>query len=201
MQSTTLRDFFRAILSSWLLGMSGSLSVPLTVAAVFVPNELAKVLLGVTAFICFWGAAYTVWRREREARNESNNQCVALAAKLAPKIAVSIENSGVLEIPLTDGTMSKWIQVIVKSTTNVPLRDCEVWIKDITRLNHDQSDMVSIFDEPTRCEWSQRAGPEAIRFTIPAGITQRANLFKIFNGTSRNYAHIRFRQNIRGLSP
>jgi hypothetical protein len=69
MQPTTLRAFVRSLLSSWLTGMSGPLSVPLTIAAVFVPSHVAKIGLGVTAFVCFWGAAYGVWVRERTARN------------------------------------------------------------------------------------------------------------------------------------
>jgi hypothetical protein len=71
MQPIDLRAFVRSLLSSWLTGMSGPLSVPLTIAAVFVPNDVAKVALGVTAFACFWGAAYGVWVRERTARNEA----------------------------------------------------------------------------------------------------------------------------------
>lgn len=71
MHATSLRAFLAAIVSSWFSGMSGPLSVPLTVAAVFVQNDTAKVLLALTAVICFWAAAYTVWVRERTARNQT----------------------------------------------------------------------------------------------------------------------------------
>src|SRR5205814_9292510 len=68
---TTFGAFLKAILSSWFTGMSGPLSVPLAVAAVFVPNETIRILLALTAIVCFWAAAYTVWRHERRARNEA----------------------------------------------------------------------------------------------------------------------------------
>jgi hypothetical protein len=69
MQPTTMRAFVRAIVSSWFTGMSGPISVPLATAAVFVPSNVAKVGLGITALACFWGAAYGVWARERRVRN------------------------------------------------------------------------------------------------------------------------------------
>ena len=179
MHPTTLRAFFRAILSSWFLGMSGSLSVPLTVAAVFVPNEIAKVLLGITAFACFWGAAFAVWRREREARKSSDAERASLAERLSSKISISVEGNGILTIPVSSGALSKWAQIVVQSHTDVALEECEVWVRDIKRLSPGDADMVSIVDEAARCEWSQRGGAEQHRLTIRPGIRQRANLFKI----------------------
>jgi hypothetical protein len=48
--------------------MSGPLSVPLAIAAYFVPNEGAKIILGITAFACAVFAAFRLWQRERSAR-------------------------------------------------------------------------------------------------------------------------------------
>jgi hypothetical protein len=84
MQPTTLRAFVRSLLSSWLTGMSGPLSVPLTIAAVFVPSHVVKIGLGVTAFVCFWGAAYGVWAQERIARNAAE----ATLTKERPYISI-----------------------------------------------------------------------------------------------------------------
>lgn len=47
--------------------MSGPLSVPFAIAAFLVKNQTAQVLLGLTAFVCVWAAAYWVWKPERQA--------------------------------------------------------------------------------------------------------------------------------------
>src|SRR5437016_3409994 len=71
MSSTTeppgLPAYCRAMLRHFFTAMSGPLSVPLAVAAFWVENQTVKVLLGLTAFICVWAAAYWIWRPEREA--------------------------------------------------------------------------------------------------------------------------------------
>src|SRR5437016_1008565 len=74
MQPTNFRAFLRAMASSWFTGMSGPLTVPLTIAAVFVPSNIAKAILGVTAVFCFWAAAYGIWYRERMARNTAEGR-------------------------------------------------------------------------------------------------------------------------------
>jgi hypothetical protein len=61
-----LLDFFRAIWSEWFTAMSGPLSVPATILALWIENPTAKIALWVTAFICVWAAAYAVWKKERE---------------------------------------------------------------------------------------------------------------------------------------
>jgi hypothetical protein len=64
--SSTLRAFGSAMWSHWFTAMSGPLSVPVAAAALWVANDTAKVLLGLTAFSCIWAAAYAVWKAERE---------------------------------------------------------------------------------------------------------------------------------------
>jgi hypothetical protein len=59
-------EFARAIFSDWFTRMSGPLSVPAAAAAFWVSNDTAKILLGITAFICLWATAYVVWRKERK---------------------------------------------------------------------------------------------------------------------------------------
>jgi hypothetical protein len=63
---SNLLEFCRAIWSEWFTAMSGPLSVPAAIAALWIENTTAKILLGLTAFACIWAAAYSVWRRERE---------------------------------------------------------------------------------------------------------------------------------------
>ncbi|MBW7974365.1 hypothetical protein [Bradyrhizobium sp. BR 10289] len=62
----SLLEFFRAIWSEWFSRMSGPLSVPAAIAALWIENTMGKVLLAITAFVCIWAASYSVWRRERD---------------------------------------------------------------------------------------------------------------------------------------
>jgi hypothetical protein len=64
---TGISDFARAMFTGWFSRMSGPLSVPAAALALWVDNESAKILLGVTAFVCLWATAFLVWRKEREA--------------------------------------------------------------------------------------------------------------------------------------
>ncbi|SFI32521.1 hypothetical protein [Bradyrhizobium sp. Gha] len=63
---SNLLEFFRAIWSEWFSRMSGPLSVPAAIAALWIENTTGKVLLAITAFVCIWAASYSVWRRERD---------------------------------------------------------------------------------------------------------------------------------------
>src|SRR5215469_11303866 len=91
MASTTsgIIDFTRAMWGDWLTRMSGPPSVPLAVAAFFVPNDIAKILLGLTAFICLWVAAYLLWKREHDKvveRDEKKRQLLDDIAALREKV-------------------------------------------------------------------------------------------------------------------
>jgi hypothetical protein len=68
MQSTRsgIKDFALALWSEWLTVLSGPLSVPLAVAALFVPNDALKILFGLTAFVGVWVTAYRLWKREHD---------------------------------------------------------------------------------------------------------------------------------------
>jgi hypothetical protein len=68
MATTTsgFKDFTRAMFGDWLARMSGPLSVPAAALALWVSNDAAKILLGLTAFICLWVTAYRVWKPEHD---------------------------------------------------------------------------------------------------------------------------------------
>ena len=150
--------------------------MPLTIAAVFVPNEIAKVLLGITAFICFWGAAYIVWRREREARNESEAKANSFASRLLPRISFRLASKdGIWTLPLSNGSLSKWAQIDVTTLTDAPLIECEVWIMDVQRITSGL-EPKSIMEEPARCQWSQAVSNEVLSLTVRPGVPRRANL-------------------------
>jgi len=60
-----LAQFFKAFSGDWLALMSGPPTVPLTIAAFFVPNHLLRVLFGCLAVLCAFVASFRVWARER----------------------------------------------------------------------------------------------------------------------------------------
>ena len=62
-KSAGLLDFIRALWSEWFTAMSGPLTVPATIAALWIENRTAKIVLGLTAFSCIWAASYAVWKR------------------------------------------------------------------------------------------------------------------------------------------
>jgi len=68
MRSTTsgIKDFALAVWSDWLTLLSGPPSVPAAALALWVSNETAKVLLGLTAFGCLLFSAYRLWKREHD---------------------------------------------------------------------------------------------------------------------------------------
>lgn len=175
--------------AEWASRVTGSLSAILvltglgiSIAGAFgakVPaDSIIQLGTWLLAAICGGQAAFSVWAREHK-------QKLYLDEKLTPKIAFSIpEKNGVLTIPVQSGALSKWVQITVQSVTDAPLVECEVWVNDIVRLNHDGTE-VSIFDEPARCEWSQRQG--IFTLTIRPGVLQRANLLSLFEETSATH--------------
>jgi hypothetical protein len=64
-ESASFTNFCRAFLAEWFTAMSGAASVPLSIAAYFVQNNIAKLALALTAVACFIFASYRVWRAER----------------------------------------------------------------------------------------------------------------------------------------
>jgi hypothetical protein len=65
MNQPTLKEFLRVLYSDWTSGVSGSLSVPFTILALYVRNASAKTLFGVLAVLALLVAVYRVWKKER----------------------------------------------------------------------------------------------------------------------------------------
>src|SRR5262245_44433012 len=91
MASTTsgFKDFALAVWSEWLTLLSGPLSVPVAVAAFFVPNDMVKILFGLIAFICVWVTAYRLWKREHDRvveHDEKKRQLLDNIAELREKV-------------------------------------------------------------------------------------------------------------------
>jgi hypothetical protein len=65
-RSAGIKDFTKAMLGDWLARMSGPLSVPAAGLAYWVSNDTAKILLGLTVFVCLWVTAYRLWKSEHD---------------------------------------------------------------------------------------------------------------------------------------
>jgi len=61
-----IKDFIYAVGRDWLARMSGPLSVPAAILALWLSNDTAKIILGLTAFICLLVTAYRVWKTEHD---------------------------------------------------------------------------------------------------------------------------------------
>lgn len=81
-----LRDFAQAMWGDWLARMSGPLSVPAVILALWLSNETAKTAFIVTAFICLWVTAYRIWKPERE-------QVQKLSDRLTPKFTAVFDST------------------------------------------------------------------------------------------------------------
>jgi hypothetical protein len=127
MHPITLRAFMRSLLSSWFTGMSGPLSVPLSIAAVFVSSGIAKIGLGLTAFVCFWGAAYGVWVRERTSRNAAEEN---LAQLRQHQLEISFGGFGIALDK--DSPLRQVVDVIITNKTDRRLEDCRLQLAIIT---------------------------------------------------------------------
>jgi hypothetical protein len=66
----SLSEFARSFWADWGERMSGPVSVPLMIAALFIPNRYAAIGTGVLGIACGVFAAYRVWANERTYVNE-----------------------------------------------------------------------------------------------------------------------------------
>jgi hypothetical protein len=101
----------------------------------------------------------------------------SLNERLSPKISIISPPDGIDLYPATDGSLWKYVQFIVRSTTDAPLIDCEAWLRYVDRLNRDGS-KASLVEEAIYCIWSNRDS-SLHQLTIPAKISLNANIFAV----------------------
>jgi hypothetical protein len=77
--------FLRAIFSDWFSGVSGAVSVPLTIYSLLQKTALAKTIWAFSAIIAFLVACFRVWARER-------TRVVELHGR--PEITIEIQTIG-----------------------------------------------------------------------------------------------------------
>jgi hypothetical protein len=182
------QQFALSFREHWFAAMSGGASVPFVIAAVYVDNKYGQALLAICALVCAAFASYRVWKPERFRVRE-------LEERLAPKIKVSLDPSYGIRIaetrlnlppgvPAQRGPDSKYVQIMVRSATDAPLIECEARLIRVERIGDREMTEV-ILTEPTFCTWSRMEGEEQKRMTIPAKISQAANLFRVQQGNPR----------------
>jgi hypothetical protein len=84
-----IKDFTYAVGRDWLARMSGPLSVPAAILALWLSNDIAKIILGLTAFTCLLVTAYRVWKTEHDKvveRNEKKRQLLDDISALREKV-------------------------------------------------------------------------------------------------------------------
>jgi hypothetical protein len=62
----SFKAFLRAFGGKWFTGMSGPLTVPFALLALFVDQKYLKALFGILAVLCAGFSSYWVWKTERE---------------------------------------------------------------------------------------------------------------------------------------
>ncbi|MFB6447742.1 hypothetical protein [Bradyrhizobium tunisiense] len=104
------------------------------------------------------------------------NHVVRLERRLAPRIEITLaEPDGIYSILTSDLSQSAWAQVVIASSDDVPLLDCEVHVTGLARIE-DGGIRRKLMEEHGRCLWSDE--PENVRrFDIPPMVCKRANLF------------------------
>jgi len=65
MTRPSLKEFLRVLVSEWPSRVSGGLSVPFTLLALYFGNQYAKALFAVLAVLALLVAVYSVWANER----------------------------------------------------------------------------------------------------------------------------------------
>jgi hypothetical protein len=80
MESASFRNYLTAFTSRWFIAMSGPISVPAAIAALYVENPTAKILLGLTACTAFVLCSFWIWKIEREKRNDAEAKLGAVVA-------------------------------------------------------------------------------------------------------------------------
>ncbi|MGE3941714.1 MAG: hypothetical protein AB7H90_07420 [Alphaproteobacteria bacterium] len=182
------RTFNRAVFSEWRRTVTGQHAAPYAVfaalAAVLIPifalddieDLWIKIAVGafiptallVTSIVAATRSAWIIERMERQ----------KLADRLSPKILICGEDDdGVYDSISAKGEHFKYAQIIVKSATDAPLINCEVWVTAVYLIDRDLKNVKRLVDQPARCEWSGRNLRDNERALIPAGLSQRVRLF------------------------
>jgi len=84
----TITEFFRAFGANCFTQMSGPLTVPFTMTALFVPSTWLKALFAILAILCGASASYGIWTTER--KQLISEEAEVLRLRMTPDIAGEI---------------------------------------------------------------------------------------------------------------
>lgn len=116
------RAFLHSFAGTWFSLMSGGLSVPLAVLAFFVGPVPARVVLIITAFVCFCSASYVIWRLERV-------KAIDLARKLEPTVRLTFFSDAVEKITITEFVSQYHHIGQVENTGGTDIKECKVQLQ------------------------------------------------------------------------
>jgi hypothetical protein len=134
--SAGLRAFVLSFRGHLFAAMSGSASVPFTIAAAFVENKFAQLLFFFCALTCAGLAAFRVWKPERERVMELEN-------KIGPKLALSFhpEAEGLVQTPVVirrqdpgavtpimQTTKSSYVRIRVEALSETTVTGCTAFL-------------------------------------------------------------------------
>jgi hypothetical protein len=170
----TIRSFCGTLLSNWLARLSGPISVPLAIAAIWVPQAWQQWGLIATAYVCLAVTAAALWGQERA-------KVIALQGRLSPRIAVALTPTidGANLVRTGGNQFAKYFQLVISPLDDGELDQCMAKVISIERLASGGA-TTAIWDEPLICTWSNLDYAHAV--LIRAGEGHRANLFSIREG-------------------
>jgi hypothetical protein len=89
----TSQDFIYALVKKWTSGVSGGLSVPFTIVAIYAPNPNTKLIFALLAVAGMVFASYSVWSGERDERIKTQEALDDQTAKLGrPEITLGLKS-------------------------------------------------------------------------------------------------------------
>lgn len=98
---------------------------------------------------------------------------VTLEAERRPKMEVFVVDDGVYTCPTVEGIQSSWVQLVVRSISDVDLENCKVRLVSLKKLDGEDSELLV---EESFCAWSRKIdGTEEINLSIRS--KNRVNLF------------------------
>lgn len=155
------RDFIRAFGDHWFNYMSGSLSVPAAMLALYVESPVAKLALWLTAAACIVLAAYLVWRTERlkviQLEERLNGNLELLFEPKIPWVA-KIENSNLVISPgnLIQGPSIWFLVQLYNPKSSTVAHGCRAYIRDIQfRDLPDKNFESTVFGSSQSLRWSK----------------------------------------------
>jgi hypothetical protein len=148
-QPPSIRTFLHAFTLSWFTRMSGGLSVPLTTIAIYASAAWAQIGFGITGFVCVSASAYSIWARERTARNSAETELVMF--KEAGRIEILFDDQDdrfVRPLQLLHGVTGEFYWVGLhnagkKTLHDVTLRAQEGWfVQNTIAVAHPRSTAI-----------------------------------------------------------